>query len=62
MSLFSKQTLICCICNNKFKVTVGGGYDGNFDAGTCSQKCWKEKDWRRVLSIMGKEYYKREEK
>jgi hypothetical protein len=53
MSLFSKQEFICCMCGQKTERTC----DGLFTDGVCSMRCHYEKEWRRVLSIMGKAYH-----
>ncbi len=58
MSLFSKQKLICCICGKPFSTTADKIF---WNHGSCSNKCLKEKNWREVLSILGKEYYSESE-
>jgi len=52
MSLFANQPMICCICGKEFN--FGFNYHG---VPTCSNHCWDEYKWRRVLFIMGEEYY-----
>lgn len=55
-SLGHKQKLFCQVCGKEFLHNfINGFYDGR----VCSKDCWEELDWRRVLSIMGKKYYKK---
>ena len=53
MSLFSEQLVYCQICGQLFE-TDFQSYKGN----VCSKRCYKELEWRRILSIMGKKYEK----
>ncbi len=52
MSLFSKQKVFCMACGKEHETTffVYGGE-------VCSDKCSKEIQWRKTLSILGKEYF-----
>lgn len=53
MSLFSEQIFYCRACGKAMLITVQAPYSYQ----VCDAKCWKEFEWRRVLSIMGKKYY-----
>ena len=53
--MFSKQDLFCCICGIKFQASVATTWHG-FDKAVCGQSCFDEKEWRRVLSSLGKPY------
>lgn len=50
--LFSKQEVYCQGCGKKFETTFSM-YGGK----ACGYPCFKEIEWKKVLSIMGKEYY-----
>ena len=56
MSLYSLQDLVCCICGTPYRATVNTAWHG-FDKAVCGQKCFYEKQWRRTLSMLGKDYY-----
>lgn len=58
MPLFAPTKLFCCICGKEWKASAGY-CEGNFDQGTCSSFCHREKHWRKTLSILGKEYYEK---
>jgi hypothetical protein len=51
--LFSSQELRCCICGTTFATAVA---TGRWSDGVCSMRCFHEKQWRGVLSTMGKPY------
>lgn len=44
--------VLCCICSQPFTLKNQYGRDGC----ACSKECYREFDWRRTLSIMGKLY------
>lgn len=50
--LFSKQKWFCQICGQEQNKVIGPPWD----ARVCSQKCWREWEWRKTLSIMGSDY------
>jgi hypothetical protein len=52
---FSKQIVYCNVCGTKMSTEIAqlGKFDGRF----CSMDCLREFEWRRTLSLMGKEYY-----
>ena len=52
MSLFSKQKVFCQICGEEMETNFQ-----SWKGRVCGRKCGKELEWRRTLSIMGKEYY-----
>lgn len=54
--MFSYMKVYCSICDFMKRY---GKIDGD---SCCSKECYKEFDWRRVLSIMGKIYYPQENK
>lgn len=54
MSLFSQQILRCCICGAEYEASVASGT--RWSNGVCSMRCHYEKDWRGVLSTLGKPY------
>ena len=56
MPLFSEQDLFCSICGHRYKASVNATWRG-FDQAVCGARCYYEKDWRRTLSTMGKDYY-----
>ncbi len=58
MALYSKQKLFCCVCGKEWEASAGY-CEGNFDQGTCSKHCFREKEWRKTLSILGHEYYEK---
>jgi len=49
----------CCIC------AVHAPFDWHkrygMDAACCCKECYEEFDWRRTLSILGKDYYPKPE-
>ena len=51
MALFSKQKAFCNVCGKEFE-TDYQIYRGI----VCGKDCYHELEWRKVLSIMGKEY------
>jgi len=53
--LFSKQRVFCNICGDEVETDFR-----NYDGRVCSLDCYKELEWRKTLSIMGKEYYRKE--
>lgn len=53
--LFSKQKVHCNTCGVGFETNFNK-HDGRF----CSDKCWKEGQWRRTLSVLGKPYSPKE--
>lgn len=58
MSLYSKQKFYCNACGKELFCTINqmmGGQILGFKC--CSMVCVREIQWRRALSIMGKEYY-----
>ena len=65
--IFSKQKWFCTCCGKEQFTGMCGGTLGCIgpEWKCCSIECHREMEWRRVLSIMGKEYYpdpKKEEK
>lgn len=54
MSLFSEQKVFCQTCGKAF-MTRFDRYGGV----VCGDICWEEREWRKALSIMGKEYHPR---
>ena len=50
--MFSKQKVFCNGCGKEFETTFGS-YGGH----VCSRKCYDDMEWKRTLSILGKEYY-----
>jgi len=50
----SEQKVFCQACGREF-LTRFKGYDGR----VCSRECGEELEWRRTLSILGREYYPR---
>jgi len=50
--LFSKQEVFCQGCGGKFE-TIFRTYGGK----VCSQECFEIIEWKKTLSILGKEYY-----
>ena len=58
--IFSKQHWFCNICGQEQCSPIKSNtYLG---AMICSSECSEEFEWRRVLSIMGKDYYPKPEK
>jgi len=58
--MFSKQKWFCNICGQEQLSEIKSNtYLG---AMLCSAKCIKEFNWRRCLSILGKDYYPEPEK
>jgi hypothetical protein len=55
--MLKKQEICCCICGRKFMTDFNycGGY-------VCSPECKEEYEWRKTLFILGKDYYKKEDK
>jgi len=53
----SKQKTFCNTCGIELFVDIAqiGRFDGRF----CSMECLKEFEWRKTLSILGKEYLPR---
>ena len=51
MSVFSQQEIRCQICGASFN-TDFQSYQGR----VCNPECWKELEWRKALSVMGKDY------
>lgn len=54
MTLFSKQALRCCICGVSYEATCRDGT--RWANGVCSMRCHYEKEWRYLLSVLGKAY------
>lgn len=53
MSLFTRFSLYCPICRVEFDGHAGYGREIR----CCGKDCHDEAEWRRTLSILGKEYY-----
>lgn len=53
--MFSAMPLKCCICGKAYMATVTSPWHA-FDKGVCGEACFDEKEWRHVLSTMGKLY------
>ncbi len=53
--LYSFQPVYCQICGKV--INISGFYDGR----VCGPECWKEFNWRKVSSLLGKEYQEKEE-
>lgn len=52
MSLYSKQKVFCQACGKEFETTFQ-----SWDGRVCCKECFKELEWRKILSILGKQYY-----
>lgn len=52
MSYFSKQKVFCQACGKEFETDFL-----TFKGMVCGLSCFKELEWRKVLSILRKEYY-----
>lgn len=52
MGLFSKQTVYCQGCGKEFETTFSS-YGGK----VCGRECHELVEWKKTLSILGKEYY-----
>lgn len=50
--MFSKQEVYCISCGKKFETNFQI-YHGI----VCGYPCFKELEWKKTLSILGKEYY-----
>ena len=60
--LYSNQKWFCTNCGKEQNSPMSvGRYNGSQCVGhewkCCSVECHREIEWKRVLSIMGKEYY-----
>ncbi len=54
MTGVSPQAFYCTMCGRETERTC---MDGRFwERGVCSMRCFYEKDWRGVLSLLGKPY------
>lgn len=49
--MFSKQKVFCNACGKEFETTFGF-YGGN----VCSSNCYDEIKWKKILSLLDKEY------
>lgn len=54
MSFYSKQEWYCSVCGKREDRKLAGAGFHNL---ACSVECWREHEWRKTLSIMGKDYY-----
>tara|TARA_Y100000310_G_C20546794_1_gene745988 strand:+ start:93 stop:290 length:198 start_codon:yes stop_codon:yes gene_type:complete len=59
MSIFSKQPSFCKTCGKRLDVNLCQ-WPGS--SNVCSKECLAEYNWRRSLSIMGKEYKEKDGK
>lgn len=61
--LYSKQKWFCNNCGTEKNTQMSSGHDGTVgrEWKVCSIECHHEIEWKRVLSIMGKEYYPKQE-
>jgi len=50
--MFSTMELFCQVCGKKFETDFMA-----YHARSCSRECYREFEWRKTLSIMGKDYY-----
>jgi hypothetical protein len=55
MSLWSKQQFFCNACGKEFYEEYVRVFGVEFKV--CSVICMVEMEWRKTLSVMGKEYY-----
>ena len=51
MSIFSKQKAFCRACGKEMKTDFR-----QWGGEVCNRNCFKELEWRKCLSILGKEY------
>jgi hypothetical protein len=50
---YTDQKWFCQACGREMNAPLTGRWHNR----TCSGRCFYEFEWRRTLSIMGKEYY-----
>jgi len=55
--MFTKQKVFCNNCGKEFEANFQS-YKGI----VCSKECFEDLDWKKTLSILGKEYYPRSKK
>jgi hypothetical protein len=51
---YSAQKWFCQVCGVEQHEPIA---NASYHARVCGKKCWHEWEWRRVLSVLGKEYY-----
>jgi len=56
MSFYSKQKHFCRTCGGELFTNLAGAGSMEY----CSMDCKDEFEWRRTLSLLGKEYYIKE--
>ncbi len=54
MTIYSKQITYCMACGKEMRTdfTLWKGQ-------VCDKECFEEIEWRKILSMLGKEYYPR---
>lgn len=53
--MFTRCGIRCCVCGTD----IDWHHRYGRDAPCCGKTCFDEFEWRRTLSILGKEYYPR---